>query len=563
MEEIKRQVARARRRMNGGEFLRIVAWSLTVTLAVALIGIAIPRLWVLEVNHDVWTWSWVGGSLAAGLIAGGIIAYVRRRDDLAAAIEIDRRYGLKERIASSLSLAPAERESDFGQALLSDAARRVERIDVREHFQFAYTWKMLLPLIPIAAMFALILLVPPAAREVVASNTPSEETSQRIKKAAAELEKKVSQKKEEMKKEGLKEAVAALEELQRAGEKLKTGDANDRKDALVKMNDMAKDLQKKRDDLAMSKDIKKQLADLKDLDKGPGEKLADALKEGDLGKAAEEMKKLMDKVRDGELNKEDREKLAKQLDQMKDKIEQMQAAREQKKKELEEQLEQKKNAGDLAEAAKLQDQLDQMKAQDQKMNQMAQKLADKLGQASRAMKEGGEGKQGNQQAQQAMKELAEDLQQMQDQLAQADALDEAMNEIDDAKEAMNCEQCKGAGCKACQGKKQGQGQGQGKGQKDGEPGDGLGEGRGKGARPEEKTDTKGFNSRVRMKAQKGKSTRIGDAGGPNLPGKSTESVRAEVEASLAKEPESLDETALPRDLRDHTSEYFEKVLKGE
>src|ERR1044071_6541167 len=114
MEEIKRQVARARRRMNFAQFLRLVSWSLTAALAVALIGVAIPRIWVISVAPDVWNWSWIGGAAATGFIVGWIIAFVRRRNDLEAAIELDRRFGLKERVSSSLSLTAQERESDFG-----------------------------------------------------------------------------------------------------------------------------------------------------------------------------------------------------------------------------------------------------------------------------------------------------------------------------------------------------------------------------------------------------------------------------------------------------------------
>ncbi len=146
---------------------------------------------------------------------------------------------------------------------------------------------------------------------------------------------------------------------------------------------------------------------------------------------------------------------------------------------------------------------------------------------------------------------------MQEQLAELESLDEAMNEIQDAKNAMNCEKCKGAGCKACQGNN---GQGRGKGD---QPGKGLGDGRGSGERPEEENATKGYDSRVRAKPQKGPAVRVGDAGGRNLPGRAKESVKEEVAASLAKEPDPIDETALPRDQREHSKEYFEKLLKGE
>src|SRR4051812_7004633 len=229
MEEIKRQVARARRRMNLAEFLRMVSWSLTAALAVALIGLAIPRVWAIGVSAEVWTWSWIGGSLGTGLLVGWLMAFLRRRGDLEAAIELDRRYGLKERVSSSLSLSPEERDSDFGKALLNDAARRVERIDVREQFAVPVShWRNLLPLIPALAMFAIVFFVPLAQSKVTASPETPKEFKEHLKKAVTELEKKNAELKKEMAEKGLKEAEAALDELAKQAQKLKTGDAADR-----------------------------------------------------------------------------------------------------------------------------------------------------------------------------------------------------------------------------------------------------------------------------------------------------------------------------------------------
>src|SRR3954465_14205089 len=97
MEEIKRQVGRAQRRLVLQQFLRVFGWSLFATLLLAAIGLAIPRLWVLNIVQPTWDFSWIGGGLAAGLLLAGIWTYCIRRSRLDAAIELDRRYGLKER----------------------------------------------------------------------------------------------------------------------------------------------------------------------------------------------------------------------------------------------------------------------------------------------------------------------------------------------------------------------------------------------------------------------------------------------------------------------------------
>ena len=553
MNEIQRQVRAARRRLNLQTFLRVIAVSLTIGFVIALVGVAIPRLWVVPVAPEVWTWSWIGGGAAVGVFGGWLYAFVRRRNDLQAAIELDKRFGLKERVSSSLALAPSERDSDFGQALLGDAQRRVERLDLREQFQLGWNARLLMPCVPMLALFALVMFVPHAVNQATASPTGTAETMARIKKAVAELEKKIALKKEELQKDGLKDADAALTELQKLADKLKSGETGDTKETLVKLNDIAKEAAKRKNELGASENLKKELEKLQKLEQGPGEKLADALREGKLGEAAKEVQKLMEKLQKGELNQEEREKLADQIEQVKNKIEQVQQDMQKQQQALKEEIEKKKNEGNPAEAAKLQEKLEKLQAQEQAMKKNGlNKMAEKMGQCCKNMREGKDG-----QAAQDMKELSEDLQALKDQLAEAESLNETLEEISDAKQAMNCEKCQGQGCKACQNKN---GFGQNKGQGNG---DGLGEGRGFGDRPIEETDTKSYDSRVRTKPQKGQAIRVGDAGGANLPGRAAESVKQEVAASLAKEADPIDESSLPRDQREHSREYFEKLLKGE
>src|SRR5258706_9854371 len=93
----------------------------------------------------------------------------------------------------------------------------------------------------------------------------------------------------------------------------------DRKETLIKLSDMAKDIEKKKQQMGAAEDLKKELGKLKDIEKGPADKFAEALKEGDLGKAQEELKKLMEAAKKGELKEEDKQALAKQLEKMKEK----------------------------------------------------------------------------------------------------------------------------------------------------------------------------------------------------------------------------------------------------
>ena len=94
-------------------------------------------------------------------------------------------------------------------------------------------------------------------------------------------------------------------------------------------------------------------------------------------------------------------------------------------------------------------------------------------------------------------------------------------------------------------------------------GDGKGKGRGQGERDEEETDKSFYDTRVAADAKKGQSVRVGDASGPNKAGKSLESIKEEVRASLAKPPDSIEDVTLPRDQRENAKQYFERLRKGE
>jgi hypothetical protein len=554
MEEIKRQVGRAQRRLVLQQFLRVFGWSLFTSLLLAAIGLAIPRIWVLSVDAQVWDWSWIGGGIGVGLAMAAIWTYCIRRSKLDAAIELDRRYGLKERVSSTLALTPDELSSDIGKALMTDAIRRVERIDVREQFAVSPTWRLVLPLVPAIAVIVLALLPIATPNKAEANPDQSPEVKKQIKTATQKLQEKLRENQKKAEELGLKD-TDALKEINKEIDKLVNKDTADRKDTLLKLNDMAKEVEKRKQELGGADKMKKELEKLKDIAKGPADKMAEALKEGDFGKAQEEMKKLVEDLKAGKMDEADKEKLAKQLEQMQAKMQQAMADQKEARERLQQQIEQKLAEGNVGEAAKLQQQLDKMNENAQQQQQMMQQLADKLGDAAQALKEGGDPKQ----AAEKLDKLAGDLQKMQQQLDQLENLQEILDQLADAKDAMNCPNCQGAGCEMCQ-QKAGDGDKLAN-KKDG--GKGMNKGRGQGERPEEETDKSFYDTRVAADPKAGQSVRIGDASGPNKAGKSLESIKEEVKAALAKEPDALEDVTLPRDQRENAKQYFEKLRKGE
>jgi hypothetical protein len=165
-------------------------------------------------------------------------------------------------------------------------------------------------------------------------------------------------------------------------------------------------------------------------------------------------------------------------------------------------------------------------------------------------------KQGDQQgAAQAMQQMAEQLKQMQQEMGEMEMLDEALQQLEAAKNAMQCEGCNGKGCEACQGGGQKGGQG-GKG--DGK-GDGMGEGQGEGFRPDEKNDTKFRDSQVRQKPGPGAVTFGGKVEGPNIKGETAAAIQEELEAIQPQPADPLTSDRLPRSRAENAEQYFESL----
>src|SRR5215467_7893604 len=121
MDQLKQKIRKVRRRLVVQQFLTALVWCWLVTLAVAAIAIGVQKL--LLVNIDGWHWAtyWLGGAVGVGLLAAIFWTGIHRAANLDAALEIDRRFGLKERISSALALTDEELQSPCGVALVNDA----------------------------------------------------------------------------------------------------------------------------------------------------------------------------------------------------------------------------------------------------------------------------------------------------------------------------------------------------------------------------------------------------------------------------------------------------------
>jgi hypothetical protein len=531
METLKKQVRRAQRRLILQQLLRNLTWCLSAALLAAAVLVAVGKYWPMGVED----WHWVAGSAAAGVLGALVWTLITRHGALEAAIEIDRRFGLKERVSSTLALPPSEVESPAGRALAADALKRVEQIHVADRFGLQLSRWSWLPLVPAALVFLVAVFVQPPANTNEAQATQDILAQKKaIKESTAALQKRLLERRKIAREQGLKDAEDLFEKLERGTKELAKTDV-DRKQALVNLNDLAKELEKRREQLGDNQKLKEQFNQLKDLKQGPADKLAQAMKDGDLNQAMKELEALKQQLKAGELDEKAQQKLGEQLADIEKKLREMAEEHERKMADLKQRMEQKRQAGQNDEADELERQLQRMQAQKPQMQQMKD-LADKLGKCAECMKQGDA-----QQAQQALNDLKADLNELQAQLEEMKMLDEALDEI--------------AECKACMG-------GMGS-KKDGRPGFGLGEGRGQGDRPEERTDVKFHDSNVKQKTGKGAAIVTGFTDGPNKRGEVQQEIQLQFESAKSDDADPLTGERLPRDYRDHAKGYFDAFREGE
>jgi hypothetical protein len=548
MESIQQQVTRARRRLNLQRFIQVVPWTLFGALLVATLAIALPKIWALNLDRALWIGAWAGGAVALGLVIALGAALWRRYGMIDAAIELDRRCGLKERVSSALALPATELDTEAGQALIRDASRRVETVEVPRAFDVRVGWSALLPLLPAVAVF-LVVLLPDAERETVEAATTLSKEKQQVQRSAQELQKRLEKKQQEANDKDLEHLDDLFMKLHEGVDDLTSKEETDRRKAMIKMNDLAKTLQQRRKELGDPETLKKQLERLKDLERGPAERALQALKAGNVQKALEELNRLAKKMREGEMSSEDQKHLAKQLQDVQQKLQEMVDEHKRAKEDLERQIQRKMAEGDLEAAGRLQRKLDQLQQQDRQMQRL-EELASRLGNASNCLKS-----QDCDGASSELDAMISELQDMESEMSELETINELMDEIASCKDSMNCDQCDGEGCMGCMGGYN----------PFGPPGngDGLGEGQGYGDRPEQETAASFYESRLRAKPRPGEAVRIGDAFGPNQSGMSLEDVKDAIESELSKKDDPLSDQRLPRSQQDHVRQYYQRLGQGE
>jgi uncharacterized coiled-coil DUF342 family protein len=550
---IERSVRKARRRL----FLQLLVNRLAVCWSAALVlglGWVIAQPMLIESPPEWLWWAVVGGLIGVGTGMAVVWAKMATPSPQAAALEVDTRFELRERVTTALGLSPQEKATPAGQAVLADAAAKVAPIVVGEKFPIRPRWySAFIPVL--AGCLALAVLFPnaitsqlqaggdakgdekkadPLAEAKTAPKNPTPFTKQN---KPPELASRPDKSKE------LQDLEDQLNEMMRkfdtdpnreTPEKLreKVAELTSMEDKLKKFN------QEKFERLARMEQQLQQLERLsrdEDFQKGPAKELNDALAKGDLRKAQDELDELKKKVKDKKLDKEEAERLAQQLEKMKEQMQQL-ARNKEREQQLQELINKAKQEGRDAES--LERELEKLKEESRQCAECAQQLAERFQKTRDALQRGD--------FEEAAKELERAGKSLQD-------IEGDLQDLEDAEQYL--QRLKGereAACKACQGEGDGEPQ-----RKDYASGKGVAS----GLRPEDK-DAKSSSEDQRVRGlfdPRGRKTYGGGTQGPAFKKATTAELGPAIEAAAQEAPKAIDSGRYSRDAKDAVKEYFQNL----
>ncbi len=427
---VRRQVTRVGRRLFLQTLLDSLVWCWVAALALAA-GWFLLQPYILQANPEWLRWTVAGGLLGVGLLVAVVLAVIRAPSRLAAALSLDERFGLRERVTTSLTLAPGVEATPAGQALMADVGARVGKLDVGERFPVRVAWTAALVPVCAAALALLAVFYQPVIPVANASNGDDPTQSINVPPELQKKLEKLAKKPTEKTPDAVQERSKELKEIDAELEKLvnKPVGTKEQLQKLAKdLTDLESDVKRREKDLAQkSQALKEQLKNLdkmtkKDNDKkGPGKELEKALAQGDFEKAKEEAEKLAKKLQDGELTDKEKDELTKEIKDLKEKLEKLADKQEEEEKlknlAREGKIDQETLEREMAALKKEKDSLKDLK-----------EIAEQLEQAEQAMTEGNAEK-----AAQGMKKAGEKMKRMRGNKKELDELADKLQNIQDAR----------------------------------------------------------------------------------------------------------------------------------
>jgi len=535
LSPLHRQLTRVSRRLFLQSFLVRLAWCWAGALGLAAAWFVAQTLWWPGLSPEVRLGA-PAGVLVLGTILAAVLAVLQAPSKVTAALLLDEKFGLKERVTTSLTLAPGQEALPAAQALLADVNARVDRLDVGTGFPLRVSWKSTLAptaagLLALAAYY----FQPPPTQ----ARPGSPEDLAKPPVNAAQIEEKVNKlkKKEPEKKPTVRVASEDLKRIEAELDQIANKPRDNKEQLRERIKEMTalEDAIKHREkDLAeKSKSLQQQLKQMERMSnkegsqEGPAKDLQKALAQGKLDEAKDELDKLAKKLKNNELTVKEKEQLAKQLQNIQQKMERLA-----QQKDKEDKLQQLRREGKIDQET-FKREMEQLKQQAKK-SQDVQELAKKLGQCQQCLKQGdGKGAAKN------LEEATSQLEGMSGKEKELEELSEKLQQLQDAKDSM------------CQGCGEGQNEGNGMGSGD-RPG---------GKRPVgDKTAINTFDAKGKTAFDpKGKKIFDGYAPGQNFKKRTSVEIEGEIKQASQEAPEAIEQQRIPKSARDVAKGYFRNL----
>src|SRR5262249_27484586 len=129
LSPLHRQIARVGRRLFLQTLLTTTLWCWAGALAVSAGWFVIQPSLFPSLPLE-WRLGGAGGVLGLATVLALVIAVLRAPSKVAAALLLDEKFALKERVTTSLTLAPHQEGSAAALALLEDVNHRIGELDV-------------------------------------------------------------------------------------------------------------------------------------------------------------------------------------------------------------------------------------------------------------------------------------------------------------------------------------------------------------------------------------------------------------------------------------------------
>lgn len=525
------QIRRAHRRLRMQCIVDALAAAWIIGLfAGALWLVALP--WLVESPATALRWMVPAIILALATVVGIVIGFLRSPSRVDAALSIDHRFALRERVTTTWMLAPDQASTPAGIALAADVEQRIAKLDIGSRFPlYLPRWALLGPVAALALALVALFYEPAHSKAGLARVNDDI-----IPPASAkEIDQKMRELAKKDPKAPVREKSADLERLEAELEKIAERPRTTKEEVRERIKEMTgleqRMKEQEKQQAERGRALKQQLQKLDktaSMEEGPAKDLEKALSQGKFEKAREEVERLSKQLQAGTMSQKDKEQLQKQLQQLKEQLSRLAEQKDREKQLRQMNLDPETLERELASLQK-----------DKEKTRELEKLAQQLGQAEKSLKEGD-----SQGACDHLGQCSNQLAKMGGAEKDLDELREQLTRLGDAKDSA----CEGA----CEGKEIAESEMT----KDSQSG-----GPGAGKRPlGQQKPFNSFDAKAKTEFDpKGKKIFDGYAPGQNFRTKAGAEMIGDIRQATQEAPEAIEQQRIPKGARDMARGYFQQM----